>query len=732
MVELIAIFAAAAIGGLSASLLSQPIILGYLIAGLIVGPFGLGFIHQYEEVETVAELGVTFLLFAIGVELSFAELNKVKNFAFGGGGLQIVLTILLTIAVSVTLGWVDTIPQGLFLGEILSLSSTAIVIKELIERNELNTLHGQVMLSILIVQDLALGLMLAVLPALNEPLDQIGVAVGIALLKLVLFVLAAFVLWKWVIPPYLRLLSRTESKELFLLGVVALCLGIALITGKVGLSTEMGAFVAGLIISEVDYVDQTLDYVEPIRDVCAAAFFVSIGILINPVFLWQNLPIILGLVALAFIAKSIIITPIVLLYRYPVKTAILSALGLAQIGEFSFVLAGEGKKYGLVSDDVYLLILGTAAVTLIVTPFIFRVLPPIFEWAETTPWLSKLFEGADVEISEDLPFQDHVIVCGYGRVGSNVVQLLKDRDYPVVVLEQSEQQVQKLRDNGIPYLFGNASSLLLLEKAGIAQAKGIAVALPDPVSTRLCVKRALSLSPDINIVARVNDEEDIELLYQLGAESVVQPEFEAGLELSALMFKELGLPLLDTDEIRAGRYSSLRDDRTLAEMEREIEQAARTMSSKRYNIPDISPLIGFTIENSLIRTLTGVTVIEIKRMNGDKIEYPEATTKIEKGDNLLLIGNADDLRSFNELANGKISLPDKGASALWLKVPKGSALIGKIAKESGLELPVQAIRRNGKYIRSLDGDGKIEKGDRLLLFGDVETLARCALFIGRS
>ena len=284
MTELIVIFAAAAIGGLVAYLLKQPIILGYLLAGIIVGPFELGLIKDYAEVETIAELGVTFLLFTIGVEFSLAELNKVKNISLGGGGLQLLLTIGLTAFVAVTFGWVTSIPQGIFLGELISLSSTAVVLKALMEQNETATSHGQVMLGILIVQDLALGLMLAILPALNSPIEELGVAIGIAVLKLLLFALGAVVVGKWLIPPFLQLLAKTESKELFLLGVVTLCLGIALLTGKIGLSTEMGAFVAGLMISEVEYSDQTLDYVEPIRDICAAAFFASIGVLIDPFF----------------------------------------------------------------------------------------------------------------------------------------------------------------------------------------------------------------------------------------------------------------------------------------------------------------------------------------------------------------------------------------------------------------------------------------------------------------
>lgn len=273
IVDLVLVLAAATIGGLLASLLRQPAILGYLIGGIIVGPGGLGVIKELIQVETLAQFGVAFLLFALGVEFSFAELKKVQGISLGGGGLQIVFTILITALTMGILGW-DTSPiQGIFLGAILSLSSTAVVLKCLMERNEMASPQGQIMLGILVVQDLALGLMLAVLPALNQP--EGGVifeAVGRSLLLIGLFALGAVIAGIWVIPKLLQFLAKTESKELFLLGVVALCLGIALLTEHLGFSIEMGAFVAGLMISEVEYADQTLTYVEPIRDIFAALF----------------------------------------------------------------------------------------------------------------------------------------------------------------------------------------------------------------------------------------------------------------------------------------------------------------------------------------------------------------------------------------------------------------------------------------------------------------------------
>ncbi|MCY7385852.1 MAG: cation:proton antiporter, partial [Microcoleus sp. CAN_BIN18] len=341
IVDLVLVLAAAAAGGLFASLLRQPVILGYLLGGIVVGPAGLGLIKELIQVDTLAEFGVAFLLFALGVEFSFAELQKVKAISLGGGGLQIVLTIAFTTAISLAVGWVESPAQGVFLGSILSLSSTAVVLKCLMERNESGTSHGQVMLGILVVQDLALGLMLAVLPALNQPAEAIGITVAWALLRISLFAAGAVVAGIWIVPQLLRYLAKTESRELFLLGVVVLALSIALLTEYLGFSIEMGAFVAGLMISEVEYADQTLTYVEPLRDIFASLFFVTIGMLIDPFFLWNHLELILGLVFLVFVGKFLIITPIVRLFGYPLKTALIAGLGLAQIGEFSFVLASS-------------------------------------------------------------------------------------------------------------------------------------------------------------------------------------------------------------------------------------------------------------------------------------------------------------------------------------------------------------------------------------------------------
>lgn len=733
IVDLVTVLAAAAAGGLLAAFLRQPVLLGYLLGGMVVGPAGLGLIREVIQVETLAQFGVAFLLFALGVEFSLAELKKVQAISLGGGGLQIALTILITTLISLGMGWVTSPVQGVFLGAILSLSSTAVVLKCLIERGEVDTPHGQVMLGILVIQDLALGLMLAVLPTLDQPADEIGLAVGLAMWRIAIFAAGAVAAGIWVIPPLLRFLARTESRELFLLGVVALCLGIALLTEHLGLSIEMGAFVAGLMIAEVEYADQTLAYVEPLRDIFATLFFAAIGMLIDPVFLWNNLELILGLVALVIVGKFLIITPLVKVFGYSLKTALLTGFGLAQIGEFSFVLASEGRLLGLVSRRVYLLILGTTAVTLVVTPFVLRAIPQIFIWLETIPWMRQFLDSPGRTSQEDIenrPVSNHIIVCGYGQVGRNLIRLLQEHEYPVLVVDQAESAIQQLRDAKIPYLYGNAASPQVLEKAGVNQAQGMAIALPDPMSTRLCLKRALEFAPDLDVVVQANQDKDIELLYQLGAWEVVQPEFEASLELSAHLLSGMGLSVATVQpqiqQIRHGHYRNFRSERPSAAISRDLRAAAQAMNSKWYTLPEQSPLVGMTIAETNLRRLTGVSLMAIRRAGGEELDYPAAQTTLEQGDRLLVVGKPEERAAFIDLAKGDVAVPMENTSCQWLMVPLGSTAVGTTLAK--LDLPnrygiqVQAIRREGKLTQFPVGETDLQVSDRLLLCGTTDSL----------
>ncbi|MBC5793688.1 cation:proton antiporter [Sphaerospermopsis sp. LEGE 00249] len=565
ILDITTVLVATALGGFFAHRLRQPVILGYLVSGFAIGPFGFKLLSNVNEIKSLAEIGVAFLLFALGVEFSLAELKRVKEIAIKGSFLQIGLTIALVTIVTLLTGWASSITKGIFLGAVLSLSSTAIVLKTLTEKGEVNTVHGQIMLAILIAQDLALGVMLAIIPALQQP-ENIAVALSLALVKITIFVVVAIIFSRWVVPRVLSNIAATESNELFLLVVIALCLGVALITAHLGLSIAMGAFVAGLMISEIDYADQALAKILPLRDTFASLFFASIGMLIDPAILISNFAIILELVALVMLGKAVIIFGIVLKFGYSLKNAIIVSLGINQIGEFSFVLALVGLQLELISQQTYSLLLGTTAITLILTPFSLKVTPFIADNLNQNPVLGNFLQRFSAPKTISMPeiMTDHVVVAGYGRVGQVVVNILQTEGYPVLVIENSEASVQRLRMRQIPYIFGDADSELVLEKAHLATAKALAIALPDAASTRLLLKNALTIAPHLDVIARSHNNKEIDILTQMGAKEVVQPEFEAALELGNHLLKTLGAAesYIQTviNTIRKDRYLSVRPD----------------------------------------------------------------------------------------------------------------------------------------------------------------------------
>jgi len=547
-----------AMGGYVAHRFKQPALLGYLVTGLLIGPFGLGLLQDIDQIETLAEIGIAFLLFALGVEFSLAELKQMKAIALTGSLMQMGLTTLLVMSMTLLVGWATSPLQGIFLGLVLSLSSTAVVLKTLNEKVETTTAHGQIMLALLIAQDLALGIILALLPVLDQP-EALWTTLGLALLKIGMFLGGAIVLGRWLVPRLMQHIAATESNELFLLTVIALCLGVAWVTSQLGLSIAMGAFVAGLMISEVDYSQQALGKILPLRDTFACMFFVSIGMLIDPKLLWSELWIILGLVTLVMVGKAVIILPIVLRFGYSLKTAIFSSFGLNQIGEFSFVLALVGFEMGLISEQRYSLLLGTTAITLMLTPLWFSFAPKFVTWLEQRPTLARyLKQFVEPQLfSIPVVMKDHVIVAGYGRVGQVLVNMLLNQGYSVLVVDNSEAAVQGLRNREIPFVFGDADNELVLEKTFLENAKALAIALPDPSSTRLLLQRAIAKVPALDIIARSHNNEEIDLLTQLGAKEVVQPEFEAALELGSHLLRTLG----EQPQVIQSVLEGIRDDR---------------------------------------------------------------------------------------------------------------------------------------------------------------------------
>ncbi len=654
IVEMVTVLGAATVGGYIASRLKQPVLLGYLLSGMVIGPACLKLVTLEGDIEVLSEVGVALLLFALGLEFSLKDLFRVKAIAFLGGPVQILSTIVLGGGLAYLTGWVSTIPKAIFLGAVLSLSSTAVVLKSLLERNEVQTTDGQVMLAMLIVQDLGLGLMLAVLPVLTQPREVLGIALMSALAKAFIFIAGAILAGRWLIPLLLRLLVQTGSAELFLLGVLVLCLGIALLTSALGLGIAMGAFVAGLMISNVEFADHALDRILPMRDVFATLFFASIGVLIEPFFLLEHLGTVLGLVAVTMIGKAAIVGGIVRVIGYSAKTAIIAGLGINQIGEFSFVLAGMARSQGLFTQQLYGLVVGTTTVTLLITPFLLRATPTWLRWLEQFPRLNNFFGLSST--SKLITFEDeltnHVVVAGYGRVGQLLVRMLYFQGYSILVIDNNEAVLQTLREKKIPYLYGDASSYLVLEKANLSGALAMAIALPAPMATRLTLQRALKIAPDLDITVRAHINEEIDSLYQLGAQEVVQPEFEASLEMGAHLLLKLGDSSFSVQQVvnryRTGRYRDILPERSqywgVANLEANIEGLQR----KWYLVPQGSPLDNLSLAQANIRRLTGATIMAVERQK-ELFSYPTGDLVIKTGDRLLVVGDVAQHSAFRQL-----------------------------------------------------------------------------------
>ncbi len=659
IVEMVTVLGVAVSGGYLVNRLHQPVLLGYLLGGMVVGPAGLKLVTLEGDIQVLSEVGVALLLFALGVEFSLKDLLRLRMIALGGGSLQILLTILLGGGLAYFTGWVGTVPQAIFLGAVLSLSSTAVVLKSLIERNEVQTVHGQIMLAILIVQDLGLGLMLAVLPALTQPTGMIGIALFAALLKVALFLTGAILAGKWVIPFLIRLIAQTGSQELFLLGILVLCLGIAIFTYAIGLGIAMGAFVSGLMISNVEYADHALDRVLPMRDVFATLFFVSIGLLIDPAFLFANAGILIGLIAITMLGKAAIVALIIRGFGYSLKMALTVGIGINQIGEFSFVLAGVAQNEGLFSSRLYGLTVGTTATTLLLAPFMLKVTPYLLQWLERFPQINSLLQLNNsprlVGLEEELV--NHVLVVGYGRVGQTLVRMLYFQGHKILVIDNNEAALQTLRERKIPYLFGDASSSLVLEKANITQAKAMAIALPDPMATRLTLKRALSLAPDLDITVRAHVNDEIDSLYQLGAQEVVQPEFEASLEMGAHMLLKLGDSTYAVQQVvnryRRGRYRDILPERSQYWGAADLEVAIEGLQHHWYVLHSDSPFVGLSLAQTNARRLTGATIMAIER-NKQLYRYPTGEFTLESGDRLLVVANPEEHIAFTKLLTGDL------------------------------------------------------------------------------
>ncbi len=519
---------AALIGGMVAHRLKQPVILGYLVIGAFLGPYGFGVIKDTPMVESTATIGVTLLMFTLGLEVSIGQLRQVGRVGLWGGLAQIALTAVLGGAAGkFVLGW--SLPESVIFGLVISLSSTMVCLKILMDRGELDTVHGRIMIAMLILQDIAAVAMIVVTPVLGGAADNLLLSLALSAGKAVLFVGLIIALGLWVLPWLMGRVAGVRSRELFLLIVLTLCLGAAIGTQILGLSTVFGAFLIGLVLRETKFAHEALAEVTPLRDVFAALFFVSLGMLLDYKFVLDNWVIVLATVGLIIAIKTLVVFGITRFFGYGNGIALLAAAGLFQIGEFGFILAQGGVSAGVVSGTVYSLIISCAIITMLLTPVSISLASRLYGQTQLA-LKGKGPKGMDVIPKGKPEKTSQVIIAGFGRVGQNVALGLRNAGLGYSVIEIDPEVVSRLQCGGTSCIYGDASNAHVLARAELQNASTLVVTFPDPLAVVTTVKAALMINPKLRVVARAHRKSDIERLKKLGVKHLISPEFEASLE----------------------------------------------------------------------------------------------------------------------------------------------------------------------------------------------------------
>jgi CPA2 family monovalent cation:H+ antiporter-2 len=551
---------AAFLAGLVARRLRLPSIVGYLLAGVALGPFTPGVFADQEIARELAEIGVILLMFGVGIHFSLRDLLAVRGIAIPGAAVQISVATALGTAVGVAMGW--GLGGGLVFGLCLSVASTVVLVRALIQRNALDNVHGRVAVGWLIVEDIFTVLVLVLLPSLALMADGSGstnplLAVGEAMLKAAALGAVMVLIGARLVPWLLVQVAREGSQEMFTLGVLAVALGIAFASSAIfGVSLALGAFLAGAIVGETDLSHKAAADALPLRDAFAVLFFVSVGMLLDPAYVIGHPLAVLGVVALVVIGKSLAAVGISAALGYPLRTGLTVAAGLGQIGEFSFILATAGIGLAILPEDAYQLVVAGAIISITLNPLLFAAVDPLAGWFKARPSLRRRIERGGGPLARPAPSAEpmsgHAVICGWGRVGRTVARAIEGRGFQYVVIEEHRRTVEGLRERGIHALFGDIADAELLKHAGIGRAKVLVLAAYDPPAAEFAVEHSQRVNPRIQIVARVETPEESRRLLDLGASQTVEGERELAVQMARYTLRRFGVTSREVEAIAQG------------------------------------------------------------------------------------------------------------------------------------------------------------------------------------
>jgi len=527
-----AAFGFAMLLGLLAARLKLPPLLGYLLAGIMIGPFTPGFVGDLGLAAQLAEIGVMLLMFGVGLHFSLADLMKVKSIAIPGAMFQIIVAVGLGALAAIAWGW--EIQSALVFGLCLSVASTVVLLRALEARGQLQSVNGQIAIGWLIVEDLVMVLVLVLLPGLasmNQASAGLMETLAWLVIKLAAFVAVMLLIGKRLLPRLLWWIAETGSKELFRLGVIAVAIGVAFGAAKLfDVSFALGAFFAGMMLRESDLSHRAAEESLPLRDAFAVLFFVSVGMLFDPAVLWQHPLKLLIVVMIIVLGKTVAALGLVLLFRYPLSTALTVAAGLAQIGEFSFILAGLGLSLGLITKEAQDLILAGALFSIALNTALFKFIEPmrklILERSSAARKLEHRLDDLDElpQSTDRVLLAGQVVLLGYGRVGRRIAIALREKSIAMVIIDQNKSVIESLREQGFAAVLGDGSTPEVLIQAHIAQAAMLVLAVDDPVVTQRAANLALEIQPKLSIVIRAHSEEEAEHYNQTGTGLALVPE----------------------------------------------------------------------------------------------------------------------------------------------------------------------------------------------------------------
>jgi len=625
--------------------LRVPVTVGFILTGILAGPHLLGLVKAVHEVEVLAEIGVILLLFTIGVEFSFANLLQIRRSVLIAGPIQVGATCLAGFALAWHFG--RSGGEAIFAGFLLALSSTAIVLKILQERAEVDSPQGRTSLGMLIFQDIIIVPMMLLVPILAGTSENLGASLLIMLGKGAVIILLVIISAKWVVPRVLYQIAATRNRELFLLSIVLICAAVAWLTARAGLSLALGAFLAGLIVSETEYSHQALGNILPFRDVFSSFFFISIGMLLDVDFLLRN-PAIIGLITVGvLLLKTLLAGGASMVLGFPLRTAVLVGLALCQVGEFSFILSKVGVSHGLLTGPGYQLFLDVTILTMVATPLIMAQAPRLADFTLRGPWPRRLKHGSylPADIGPRVP-KDHLIIVGFGMNGRNLARAANSAGIPYVVIEMNPETVRQEREKGKPIFFGDATQEEILRHANIGEARIVVVAINDPTAVRRITSLARRLNPKVHIIVRTRYVNELQPLFELGADDVVPEEFETSVEIFTLVLKKYLVSKEEierlTSEVRANCYMLFRglfkELQTYTPLRRHLHE----VEISTFRLEEGAPLAGKSLAQMELRKKHRVTVLAVRR-NSEVFHNPDPDMTLRPDDLLIAIGSPDDL-----------------------------------------------------------------------------------------